>query len=304
MSTPTTDNVGAAKSPAGLSGSVRVSAPAKINLTLAVLAKRQDGYHDLESLVLPLSLSDELDLFDDAQGGLALDCNWPDLPTGPENLVWRAVEHLRSHVGGAGGVRIHLTKRIPAGAGLGGGSSDAAATLIGLNRLWALGLDKPELMGVASRIGSDVPLFFEPGAKIIRGRGERVQPVDLDWSGWVVLVIPGFGMSTPAVYEACRPGSPPMDAEAVLQAHRAGRGLGGLLYNMLEEPALSLEPRLVSLRKTCVDLGATHVRMSGSGSSMFALYEDEREARTFARRAGEQLDAEIHVLQSLGNEHL
>lgn len=304
MSTPTTDNSGAANSQPRASTSVRGVAPAKINLTLAVLARRPDGYHDIESLVLPLSLTDELDFLDEPNGEITIRCPWNDVPTGPDNLIWKAAEQLRPHLAGFAGVRVHLTKRIPLGAGLGGGSSDAAAALIGLNRLWGLGLDKDALIRIAGRIGSDVALFLEDGPAIIRGRGEVVQPVALDWSGWIVLVIPRFGMSTPAVYGACRPGEPPRTAEDVVEACRAGKPLADLLFNMLEQPAMELEPRLASLRKNLVDLGATQVRMSGSGSSMFALYEDEEAARTFARRAGEQLDAEIHVLQSLSSKHL
>jgi 4-diphosphocytidyl-2-C-methyl-D-erythritol kinase len=276
---------------------VSLNTPAKVNLTLAVLGKRADGFHEIESLVIPIPLYDQVCLVKSTCNGMQLTCDDPALPVGPENLVWRAADTLARYVGRSPDVHIRLTKRIPAGAGLGGGSSDAAATLIGLNRLWGLDLGKTELVGLAAALGSDVPLFLDRCPVIIRGRGEQIELVGLDWSGWLVLVLPPFGMSTAQVYRRWRPdGVPPPSADEVVRAYRAGAALDGLLFNMLEGPAFSIEPRLAELHAGMVELGAPYARMSGSGSALFALFQERRQAESFASRAVNRLEATVVVL--------
>lgn len=301
----TTGQAGPGHDSAGSSASLKLKAPAKINLTLAILGKRSDGFHEIESLVLPVALYDELVLEDTPEEQIRLSCDDPSLPEGPDNLVYRAAECLRRRYGHHRGVRVQLAKRIPARAGLGGGSSDAASTLIGLNELWRLGLTFAELASVAAELGSDVPLFVHGGPSIIRGRGEQVEPIRLVWPGRIVLVVPPFGMNTGEVYRHWRAtDAPPRSADEVLRAHRSGDDLDGLLFNMLEEPAFTIEPRLAALRARLVELGAPRVRMSGSGAAMFALFPDASRAEDFAASADRHLQADVYVVRATQCEHL
>src|SRR5438445_1631133 len=191
---------------------VTVFAPAKLNLFLKVLGKRDDGYHELETLMVSVGLYDALSLTDDPDGPLALSCRdggprarrdssreMP--PAGADNLVLRAAELLRAAAGTARGAQIVLIKRIPLAAGLAGGSSDAAAALVGLNRLWRLGLSRGDLAALAARLGSDVPFFLcSTPAAICRGRGDVVEPLHLAARLWFVVARPHSGLSTADVY--------------------------------------------------------------------------------------------------------
>src|SRR5689334_10702080 len=156
-----------------------VRAPAKVNLFLEVLRRRPDGYHDLATLMVAVGLYDTLELRDDPGGSVSLRCDHPQLSTGPDNLVVRAAELVRQTAGVTKGVAIRLWKRIPLAAGLAGGSSDAAATLAGLNRLWQLGWDRARLAELGARLGSDVAFFFSAPAAWCTGRGEVVEPLKL-----------------------------------------------------------------------------------------------------------------------------
>jgi 4-diphosphocytidyl-2-C-methyl-D-erythritol kinase len=285
--------------------SIELKTPAKINLTLAVLGKRPDGFHDIESLVVPVGLYDDLEVSDSPDGQIHLTCDDPALPTNADNLAYQAAELLASRASARSGVRMRLTKRIPVGAGLGGGSSDAAAALVGLNRLWQLGLNRSALAGVAAELGSDVPLFVADGAVITRGRGERIERVRLDWVGCIVLIVPPFAMSTAEVYQQWQGGSrPPRTALEIIEACRSGQNLDGLLYNMLEEPAFALEPRLAELHAKTARLGAPGVRMTGSGSALFALFDRQDEGTSFAAQVTQQLGVDVHVVSTTECEHL
>src|SRR5437868_14004366 len=154
-------------------------APAKVNLFLEVLGQRPDGFHELETLMVAVDLCDRLEFRPDDSGALTLTCDDPGLTCGPDNLVLKAAEQLRRSTKETRGARIHLEKRIPMQAGLGGGWSDAAATLKGLNQLWRLGLADAELARLGAEVGSDVAFFFSPGAAWCTGRGEKVEPVTL-----------------------------------------------------------------------------------------------------------------------------
>lgn len=294
-----TDSNGARPTQTEGMAEIELHAPAKINLTLAVLGKRSDGFHDIESIVMPVALYDRLLVRDGPNGGIDLSCSDPSLTEGPDNLVHRAARLLRQRAGQNRGACLELTKRIPVGAGLGGGSSDAAVTLIGLNELWRLGLTRSELAGIAAELGSDVPLFLTAGPSIIRGRGERVEPIRLDWSGRIVLVAPRFGMNTAEVYRRWRPTDRiPRPTDEVVRELQDGRKWDALLFNMLEEPAFSVEPRLAELHAKLAELGAPGARMSGSGSTMFALFDEPDEASACATRVRSDLDVDVHVLQT------
>jgi 4-diphosphocytidyl-2-C-methyl-D-erythritol kinase len=264
---------------------VRVRAPAKVNLFLEVLGRRPDGYHELATLMVAVSLYDALEFTEDPSGQVRLRSDHPSLTTGPDNLILRAVELVRRHTGRTAGVDIRLGKRIPLGAGLAGGSSDAAATLVGLNRLWRLGWDRAALARLGAELGSDVPFFFATPAAWCTGRGERVEPLTLGRPLDLVLACPPVGLSTAEVYHGVTVPPEPLDGTAVRRAAAAGdvEELGRLLHNRLQPPAERLCPDVADLDARLAGLGPAGRLMSGSGSTVFALCRDPAEALRIAR---------------------
>jgi len=260
---------------------VRVRTPAKVNLFLEVLGRRADGYHEVATLLLAIDLFDELDFRPAPTGDLSLTCDVPELLTGPENLVLTAARRLREETGFAGGATVRLTKRIPWAAGLGGGSSDAAATLAGLNELWKLGLSSAALARIGAEIGSDVPFFLNGPAAWCTGRGEMVTPVAVGRPFDLVLAKPSVGLATADVYRRVRTPANPVDGSAVKDALAAGDvdALGKVLFNRLQEPAFELAPTVADAERRMRSAGAAGVLMSGSGSCLFALCRSPEEAR-------------------------
>ena len=262
-------------------GAVRVEAPAKVNLFLEVLGRRADGYHEVATLMLAIDLADELEFAPAAPGELSLTCDDPGLPTGPENLVLRAATRLRDETGSTAGAHIRLTKRIPWAAGLGGGSSDAAAALVGLNELWKLGLSPAALARIGGGIGSDVPFFLNGPAAWCTGRGEVVTPVPVGRPLDLVLVKPPEGLSTADVYRRVNIPASPDDAAAARAALAAGdvAALGRGLHNRLQEPAFELSPAVADWHRRLASAGTAGCLMTGSGSCLFALCRNPAEAR-------------------------
>lgn len=248
-----------------------IEAPAKVNLTLEVLGERSDGYHALRSVVLPISLGDTLTVTVTADGAIMSDSGYPD------DLCVKAARTLRTAVGGTRGADIRIVKRIPVGGGLGGGSADAAATLIALNELWGCGLGRARLAEIGAAVGSDVPaLVFgrDGGAVLMEGRGERVSPLaamPLD----LVLVNPGVFSSTKEVYARCtaRRADDPNATAALAAALAAGdlRGVTAALANDLQPPAEALHPEITAALAALRTAGAAGVLMSGSGSTVFGV---------------------------------
>jgi 4-diphosphocytidyl-2-C-methyl-D-erythritol kinase len=269
---------------------VQVWTPAKVNLFLEVLGRRPDGYHDLATLMLGIGWYDTLELLERGNGEVILHCDTAELSTGPQNLIVRAAELLRSRLGIPQGVEIRLSKRIPMQAGLAGGSSDAAATLAGLNQLWRLGHDAPTLAALGAELGSDVSFFFHGPAAWCTGRGEIVQPLSLNRSLELVLVCPRVGLSTASVFRALQLGSSPISGQPLLEALQRGdlATVGRSLFNRLEEPAERLCPEVRWWREqlaatASLGLGCLGARMSGSGSAVFALAQDAAEALQITR---------------------
>jgi len=266
--------------------SVVVWAPAKINLFLEVLARRPDGFHEIATLMVAVSLYDTLECAPAPAETLELFCDQDSLSVGPDNLIQRAARLLRQKTGATAGVRFKLSKRIPMAAGLAGGSTDAAATLAGLNALWNLGLSTSELADLGGEVGSDVPFFFHTPAAWCTGRGEKVQRLGLARPLWLVLACPGIGLSTAEVYGKGRVPDAPVDGAGIRRALSAGdaSALGGLLHNRLQEAADRLRPELLSLRQRLLEAGPAGCLMSGSGTSCFALCRDEAEALDIVQR--------------------
>jgi 4-diphosphocytidyl-2-C-methyl-D-erythritol kinase len=271
----------AADGPTPAPPSVRVPAPAKVNLFLEVLGKRADGYHEIATLLVAIDLADDLEFAPAADGTLSLTCDDPGLPTGPDNLVIRAASRLRDATGCTAGAEIRLTKRIPWAAGLGGGSSDAAATLVGLNELWKLGLSPAALARIGAGIGSDVPFFLNGPAAWCTGRGELVSPAPVGRSLDLVLVKPAEGLSTADVYRRVTVPASPTNGASARAALAAGdvEALGRALHNRLEGPAFELAPAVAEWRQRLKSTGAAGCLMSGSGSCLFALCRNTAEAR-------------------------
>lgn len=263
---------------------VVLAAPAKLNLFLEIRAKRPDGYHDLESLMVAVDLFDTLELRAADGPEIALTCEPATLSAGPDNLVYKAAVALRAHVRRpTPGAEIRLTKRVPAQAGLGGGSSDAAATLVGLNRIWKLGLTREELLAIAGSIGSDVAFFLTLPAAWCTSRGEIVTPEEAHAgaSGFhFVLVCPPVGLGTAGVYKRLAVPGAPVAGDAVRSAFRTGdaEALGRALFNRLEEPAFALEPLVGGIRERLAASGPCGALMSGSGSAVFAVCRDRAHA--------------------------
>jgi 4-diphosphocytidyl-2-C-methyl-D-erythritol kinase len=259
---------------------VVVWAPAKVNLFLEVRGKRPDGYHDIATLMLAIRLYDTVVLRDAPDGGLHLECYQRELATGPDNLVLRAARLLQERTGATKGCRIRLVKRVPLAAGLAGGSSDAAATLLGLNRLWQLGLSREELAHLGAELGSDVPFFFYAPAAWCTGRGEVVERIPIRHSFELVLLCPRFGMATADVYRRVQVPAAPRSGADLRASLGEGRPdeVGPLLFNRLQAAAEALDGRLTKYAHRLAELRPAGQLLSGSGSTLFALCRSAAEA--------------------------
>jgi 4-diphosphocytidyl-2-C-methyl-D-erythritol kinase len=256
---------------------------AKVNRSLSVLGRRPDGYHELDTVLQTIDLSDVLEL--GAAESLELTCDDPTLPAGEDNLVIRAARSLAQEARVPPHAAIRLVKRIPAGAGLGGGSADAAATLLSLRALWSLPLDDAALGEVAARLGSDIPFFLTGGLARGTGRGERIAPLPDPPVEWLVLLSPSFPLSTRAVYAGLAEVPPRASLTATAPASNLpGSDLGPFPdRNDLEPAAESLRQEVRSLRELLVGAGAVSARLSGSGSTVFGIFSSEEGAQEAAR---------------------
>jgi 4-diphosphocytidyl-2-C-methyl-D-erythritol kinase len=268
-----------------LDGAVVVRAPAKVNLFLEVLAKRPDGFHEIATLLVAVSLYDTLEFKEDSSGAVRLRCDLPELTTGPDNLVLKAAALLRQRTGCARGAAIRLAKRIPMAAGLAGGSTDCAAALAGLNRLWRLGLSRDELARLAGDLGSDVPFFFHTPAAWCTGRGELVTPVTLGRPLDFVIAKPAAGLSTAEVYQAVTVPARPRTGDEMRRAVAEGdvEAIGRQMHNRLQEAAERLRPEIAAGLERLRAAGPAGQLLSGSGTSLFALCRDPGEAQRVAR---------------------
>ena len=277
---------------------VVVNTPAKLNLFLNVLGKRADGFHELVTLMVSVDLYDTLAFQSAPAGTLSLSCRdagtrrsgqpaRDTLGAGEDNLVLRAARLLQQSTGSATGAQIELRKRIPVAAGLAGGSSDAAATLMGLNRLWNLNLSNAELMTLAAILGSDIPFFLSSStAAVCRGRGEIVEPFNMRSRMWFVVARPATGLSTAQVFRACRPSTEARPVEPLLSALAHGRlsQAGEMLFNSLQPPAEQLNADVVALKEVFSKESFVGHQMSGSGTSYFGLCRSRRHAASCAAR--------------------
>jgi 4-diphosphocytidyl-2-C-methyl-D-erythritol kinase len=259
------------------------SSPCKVNLLLNILGKRADGFHELETVMQPLRLCDEL-AFERTNSGIVLTCSEPTLPTDATNLVYRAASAFFQRSGIVGGVRIHLEKKIPMAAGLGGGSGNAATTLLALNELFGQPLDSAQLHETAASLGSDIPFFLQTQPALAEGRGEKIQPLKPfpALAGCAFLLVhPGFGIATSWAYQELARFPAALNGECgraarLISCLESGdlRAASGACYNSLEAPALEKYPWLAVLQDFLREQGAAAALMSGSGSTTFAIARD------------------------------
>ena len=268
---------------------IRVHAPAKLNLTLDILGLRPDGYHELEMVMQAVSLCDDIEITVDTFAERQILCQTPagdpipGIPRDSRNLAWRAADLFYSAGGFPdNGLTIRIVKRIPVQAGLAGGSADAAAVLRALGCLFEH-RNPPEPEALAAQCGSDVPFCLQGGTALVRGRGERVTPLRIDPTQHYVIVKPPFGISTPALFHASDAHTPERrpDADALLRALRRGDcgSAGTLLCNVLEPVAAQSHPEILQIKDSLLALGACGAQMTGSGSAVFGLFPDEAQAK-------------------------
>jgi 4-diphosphocytidyl-2-C-methyl-D-erythritol kinase len=278
---------------------MQVIAPAKINLSLRVLGGRRDGFHEIETFIAPISLCDEIKIERRVRKQeIAFRCNDPSVPTGEHNIVVRAANLFFEKTRIYSGVSIDLKKRIPHGAGLGGGSSDAASTLLALNELFETNLPREALAKMAEVIGSDVPFFIFQSAAVCEGRGELVSPTRLREQLSVLLLKPGFAVPTPWTYSRWRD-----SCEIPGVSYAAQASEGQTFVNDLERPVFEKFVFLAQIKMWLLKQPEVGVAlMSGSGSTIFAVLRDHADPNHLATRAKVALDPELwtYVCETIG----
>ncbi len=273
---------------------MKIRAPAKINLSLRVVGKRADGYHLLDTIMVPVSLYDEIEIRQPRRGAAAaiqsspsieIHCDHPQVPLGRDNLAYRAAELIMAKAKIHRPLAIHIAKKIPIGAGLGGGSTDAAAVLLGLNRLWKLRLSARQLEGLALRLGADVPFFIRAKPARARGIGEKLKLLPKLRRRWLVLVYPGFPVGTAWVYGNLPPKLTKVGVNTSIATPLESLDrLAKLLINDLEQVAIKRYPEIGVVKTKLTLAGAVGVLMSGSGSSVFGVFKSKRSAEQAFRR--------------------
>lgn len=279
-----------------------IKAPAKINLSLQVLGERPDGYHEIASVMAAVDLCDELRVADRPEVGVELVCDDPRIPLNGGNLVCRAADLLGRLPTVQPAIRIELDKSIPVGAGLGGGSSDAAAALLVLVERWGLELADGELVRLAGQLGSDVPFFLTCGAAVVTGRGEQVNLLNWRPPGWVLLIMPDLEISTAEVYAAWQGRDSRAGAAGWWwqKPPAAVDELDGCCFNDLLAAAERVEPALKRIGRELREMGLGTVHLSGSGSAMFVLVEDVEQARGWAEKVRQRLKVATYVGRYFG----
>ncbi|OGX01914.1 MAG: 4-(cytidine 5'-diphospho)-2-C-methyl-D-erythritol kinase [Omnitrophica bacterium RIFCSPLOWO2_02_FULL_44_11] len=280
--------------------SIFLLSPAKINLHLAVLGKRPDGYHEIFTLFHRISIFDELILKKCSEGGncFKLSTQPPEIIPFKKNIIYKAYRLLRKAVSWKGGVHITLHKKIPVQAGLGGGSSNAAYFLLGMNELFGLGLSLKTLCELGQKLGADVPFFLHKVNQAIgRGRGDRIQPVPFKEKMWITLIIPNFYVSTKEAYQSlqktgiitCRRArltriNHAVTITSVLSKQRGKHATSVILRNDLFEASCLVQPKLKEIDFLLASLSIKNKLMSGSGSAMFCLHRTKKEAERIGRQ--------------------
>ena len=288
---------------------MKIRAPAKINLTLRVVGKRADGYHLLDTIMVPVSLYDEIEIHQMRRSAsrrlgvpslIAIRCNHPQVPLGQDNIAYRAAELLMRKAKICRPIAIRIRKQIPVGAGLGGGSTDAAAVLKGLNRLWRLRLSVRQLEQLALQLGADVPFFIRAKPARARGIGEKLRLLSKLRRRWLVLVYPGFPVSTAWVYRNLPSKLTKVSVNTSIATPLESLDkLDKLLINDLEQVTVRRYPEISRAKSMLSLAGAAGVLMSGSGSSVFGIFKSKRLAKQAFHRLRKEEGVQaflVHVL--------
>ena len=280
-----------------------MQAHAKINLTLDVLYKRTDGFHQVEMIMQAIELADILHFEDQNSSDITITSNMVHLPCDHRNLAYQAVTLLRNACQVKSGVHIYIEKNIPMSAGLAGGSTDAAGVLLGLNRLWKLGLSLNELEVLGARLGSDVPFCVRGGTALATGRGELVETLSPLPLCYVVLAKPRMGVSTAWVYGKYRDNgfvNHPETSKVRLALDQGDLlAVTSRLSNVLESVTGSEYPQIAQLKKRMIEYGAMASLMSGSGPTVFGLVQDKDKAQYIADQLRSQSDVEVIITQTV-----
>lgn len=249
-----------------------LSAPAKINFLLDVIGKRPDGYHDLRMIMQRVNLCDEITLTLTDNPDIKVTCNSKGAPDGPENIAWKAARALLDRAESGNGVNIEITKNIPVAAGLGGGSSDAASVLMGMNELLKLGLTEQELMESGKKLGADVPFFIFKKPALAEGIGEKLTPLPEMPKCWILLVNPGVQVSTAWVYQSLQLTSK-REVNKLPEFFGSIEQVVSILSNDLELVTIQAFPVIADIKARLINLGAVGSMMSGSGPTVFGIFK-------------------------------
>lgn len=319
--------------PGSTDNSMTIAAPAKVNLFLELCAKRSDGFHELETVMAPVSLYDQIRFREDCSGKISLTMEQANsaqsaspsakadnsmavdaIPTDERNLIVATLLEMKRRDAAEHGERslpgmeVHLRKNIPSAAGLGGASSNAAAAIVAGNEIWKLGWSDESVHRLAGDMGSDVPFFLKQTMALCTGRGELIRSIDAPASTFLVIAKPPVGLSTPTVYGNCQVPAMPVSSESILRAVANGSatGIGGCLFNRLQEFAAPLCPWIDRMANEFGRLPVLGHQMSGSGTSYFGVFANERVARaaaaTIRLRMPEVLAFSVRTLGKTGVE--
>ncbi|HEV8340913.1 MAG TPA: 4-(cytidine 5'-diphospho)-2-C-methyl-D-erythritol kinase [Candidatus Binatia bacterium] len=282
---------------------MRIRAPAKVNLFLRVLGRRQDGYHLIDTVIVPVSLYDDIEITRSKHQGpreddVTLSCDHPLVPSGKKNLAYQAASLLLREKKISAAIHIHIRKRIPVGGGLGGGSSDAAATLLGLSRLLRLGSHRKELSSLAVSLGADVPFFIQGRPAEALGIGEILKPIRSLPRLWIIILYPRFPISTRWAYENLKL-TKDIENTSINFSLRDPQKIKRVLFNDLEKVTLRRYPEIALLKERLVQEGAVGALMSGSGSSVFGVFSGLQNARRAFHHLRMEEGCETFLVRSL-----
>ncbi len=275
-----------------------LKAPAKVNLRLDVLQRRPDGYHDLRMIMQRIDLCDDIDIAVTDIAGVRVTCGREGVPDGPGNIAWRAADALLSITGQTKGIDIAITKNIPVAAGLGGGSSDGATVLMGVNELLGLGLSDERLMEIGLKLGADVPFFIFRKSALAEGIGERLTPIAEIPLMWLVLVNPNIHVSTAWVYQNLQLTSEKVP-HIIPFLYKSVTDVCAILANDLEKVTIKRFPVIGQIKERLLAEGACSSLMSGSGPTVFGVFADEESARQAARALAGENDWFVTVAKTL-----
>ncbi len=256
---------------------VRLKSPAKVNLSLEILKKRQDGYHEIRTMLQKISLYDILNFSLEKEKGIFIETDHPSLPIGRDNLVYKAAESILKRIKYNGGVRIRIEKRIPIGSGLGGGSSNAASTLKALNKIFKLGMSDKALMKIGREIGADVPFFLFDGSAIGFGIGDKLKGIEIPHL-WYILIYPNFEVSTRWAYKNFLL----TKNQFHLKLHTFLKyiyNIPSILRNDLEGVVSKEYPEIEIMKRALLDVGALGSSMTGSGPTVFGIFDSKRDIK-------------------------